>query len=271
MNRVRPTLEQAILRGLCWFSSNRAVMPLDQDLYRTKIFSGLLRGMYFSMPRLERAAFALGTYERHIVNTIARYVQPGAVAYDIGANSGYLSLVMAKRAGTRGQVFAFEPDPLNLKALEANIQNNLCSNLTPVPKAVSDHSGTVTFAGFDYSLVGHIAHADTPDDARLFQVQSTRLDDFVFVEQHPKPNFIKIDVEGAEEHVFRGAVRVLEEAQPVILAEIRGGETWQAIVALMQTYNYTVELLSGGWQMEKDGLGDVLFIPAGVAHRSLQP
>ncbi len=261
MNNARSILEQAVLRGLCWFSSNRAIIPLPEDLYRTKIFSGVLRGMYFSMPQLERAAFALGTYERHLVATITTHVQPGAITYDIGANAGYLTLVMAKLVGRQGHIFAFEPDPKNIKALEANLQINGLSNVTAVAKAVSNNSGIVTFASFDYSLVGHIAQDNTPDDANLFQVESTSLDDFVFIENNPKPTFIKIDVEGAEEQVLRGALRVLRDVRPVILAEIRGGNTWQNVSELMKTYNYGFQLLTGGWDMEKDNLGDVLFVP----------
>jgi FkbM family methyltransferase len=262
MSRIRYLLTQATLRGLAWFSGNEAT-PVDNDLYYTRIFSGPLRGMSFSMPRLERAAYALGTYERHVVDTIAAYVKTNAVAYDVGANAGYLTLVLAKLVGPQGKVFAFEPDPKNFKALESNLERNAMAQVTAVAKAVSSESGTVTFASYEYSLVGHIAGENTPGDAKLHQVAAISLDDFIFVENQPQPSFIKIDVEGAEEQVLRGATRVLQEVRPVILAEVRSGTTWQVVSELMKQYNYDPQHLSGGWEMGKDYLGDVLFVPVG--------
>jgi FkbM family methyltransferase len=241
-------------------TGNRSI-PSDPSLHRTRILGGPLQGLYFSMPRLERAAFALGTYERHVVRAMAANIRPGAVAYDIGANAGYLSLMLAKLVGRDGRVFAFEPDARNLRALQANAELNGFKNLTPVPKAVSDACGTVTFASFSYSLVGHIARTTTPNDASLSEVEAITLDEFVYGQNQPRPDFLKIDVEGAEEQVLRGASRVLREAQPVILAEVRGGEIWPRVLEYMQAHGYTHQALQGGWRMETDHLSDVLFTP----------
>lgn len=261
MSRLRTALSQAILRGLYYINNTPLSETSENGLYRTRIFSGLLRGMQFSMPGLERAAYALGTYEPHVVRVFASFLKPTSVAFDVGANAGYLTMVMAKLVGPEGQVFSFEPDDRNLKALQANLQANGLSQVTVIAKAVSDVSGIVEFASFDYTLVGHIAGENTPIDASFHQVAATSLDDFVFVENQPKPSFIKIDVEGAEYLVLTGAKRLLQEVRPIILAEVRDGETWQSVSKLMAQNNYTNQHLSGGWKMGKDLLGDVLFIP----------
>lgn len=261
MSHLRTALSQALLRGLCYINNTPLSDTAENGLYRTRIFSGKLRGMQFSMPSLERAAYALGTYESHVVNVFSAYLKPKAVAFDVGANAGYLTMVMAKLVGPEGQVFAFEPDERNLKALQSNLQSNGLTQVSAIAKAVSDISGIVEFASFEYTLVGHIAGENTPVDASLKQVAATSLDDFVFVENQPKPEFIKIDVEGAEYLVLKGAKRLLQEVRPIILAEVRDGITWQGVSDMMNQYNYSAQHLSGGWKMGKDLLGDVLFIP----------
>lgn len=263
MTSIRHMAEQAVLRELCRVSANKTLSVLDPDLHQTRVLTGLLRGMWFSMPQLERAAFALGTYERHIVNTMTEHIRPGMTVYDVGANAGYLSLVLARIVGSEGRVCAFEPDPQNAKALQANTRNNGLANVSIIRKAVSDLTGIVTFASFSYSLVGHIAHEETPGDATLIQVEAVSLDDFVFTQMQPKPDFIKIDVEGGEEQVLRGAERLLREARPLILAEVRAGENWERVSGYMSSLDYSYQFVKGGWQLEKHQLCDVLFYPRG--------
>jgi FkbM family methyltransferase len=190
-----------------------------------------------------------------------RFMKSGDVAYDIGANAGYFTLVMSKIAQTTGKVFSFEPDPKNFRALQTNIRNNGLKNAVAFQKAVSDTTGTVAFATFEYSLVGHIVTANTPEDAKLIEVKSISLDDFVYTEQFPSPSLIKIDVEGAEDRVILGADRLLREAKPVILAEVREGPIYQRIVKFLRDHDYRSEFLKGGWQQEKHHLADMLFIP----------
>jgi FkbM family methyltransferase len=271
MIHYRTALEKTLLHSLSFLDAAATRVttrsPRDPHLQRIRIVGGLLRGMTFSTARLERASFGLGAYEPHVVRAICAQVRPGMVAYDVGANAGYLTLVLAQRVGAQGRVFSFEADPKNVNALQANVRENGMRHVQVIPQAVSDHSGTVTFATFDYSLVSHIAHEGTPSDARKISVPALSLDDFVYGVRDasapvvPAPQFIKIDVEGAEEQVLRGAARVIEQARPVIIAEIRGGRIWQGVSGFMQARGYEWQMLEGGWDMDADNLGDVLFTP----------
>jgi hypothetical protein len=92
-------------------------------------------------------------------------------------------------------------------------------------------------------------------------MEATSLDDFVYKQHMPPPDFIKIDVEGAEKDVFDGAARVFREAKPIVLAEIRAGVGWDAIMEQMVTCGYEGAPISGGWDLEANGLADVLFLP----------
>jgi FkbM family methyltransferase len=182
------------------------------------------------------------------------------VAYDVGANCGYFSLVLSKLVGSSGKVFAFEADARNLAALKANVARNAVTNVEVIGKAVSHNSGQVQFASFGYSLVGHIVERDGGADASVQTVDAISLNDFASAEVGRAPDFIKIDVEGAEEAVFAGAREVLARYHPVVAAEIRES-AWQPISAWMKMNGYAIDWLDGGWQMEQDGLTDAVFLP----------
>ena len=255
----RSVIEKTLLQGMCWLNTTLTGVRQAEGLYRTSIVGGPLRGLNFSTSRLERASFALGSYEPHVVRAIQAHIKPGMVAYDVGANAGYLTLIMSRLAGAQGHVYSFEPDPKNARALRANVTDNHLGNIEIIPKAVSNECGTITLATYDYSLVSHIVRDATPADAQLVQAPVVSLDHFVYVDQAPKPDFIKIDVEGSEEQVFMGAARLIGEAHPTIVAEIRGGSIWQNISAFMQAHGYKSQALEGSWQLDVNNLGDILF------------
>jgi FkbM family methyltransferase len=226
------------------------------------VLTGPIQGMYLSMPDLWRPSYALGTYERHVVRAMRRYISPGSVAYDIGANIGYFTLVLARLVGDSGTVHSFEPDPANLRALESNLRQNRIDNVRVVPSVVSNATGVVTFATFRYSLVNHIANAETPSDAQLVTVPSITLDDFIYRQGNAAPAFVKIDVEGAEDRVFRGAERTLREKKPAIIAEVRAGGIYEEICHQLGPYGYTACVLgAGAKRMARTGLADILFLP----------
>jgi FkbM family methyltransferase len=213
------------------------------------------------MPSIERASFVLGCYEPHVVHAIKRYARPGTVAYDCGAHIGYMTLVLARSVGAGGQVVAFEANPRNAETLRINVAENGINNVTIVPAAVTSMSGEVVFAQFGYSLIGRLAYGDLPGDATLITVPSITLDDYVYRDRHPAPDFMKIDVEGAELDVLRGAKRVLQTARPVIVAEVREGNTAAQIKDMMAEFGYGWEHLAPGAEDRIGVMSDVILIP----------
>jgi FkbM family methyltransferase len=262
MMTVESVFRSMTLRGLSWLCRSSADRnPLVEDA-KYRILAGPIRGAVLSMPRLERPSYLIGTYERHVIQTLKEHVNSGDIVYDIGANIGYITLVLAQLVGTKGAVFAFEPDSVNRAALLDNICRIGARHAQVVPAAVSDSSGHVQFASFEYSLVGHIATSTTPHDASLSIVPSISLDDFVYRDQHPIPSLLKVDVEGAETEVFRGAARLLDEARPIVIAEVRSGTVWSEVTHLFATRGYDHRILEGGAARRPEaGLVDALFIP----------
>lgn len=234
--------------------------PSQPGLHRLRVLGGPLAGMYVSAPALTRLSFCLGTYQKDVLKVMKRHVTSGMTVYDLGAHMGYFSLVLARLVGPDGHVFAFEPDPRNLAALHTNLEANAISRVSVTPAAVSDTCADVSFATFSFSSVSHIADSRTPADATTITVPSLTLDAFVYRDGNPAPQFIKIDVEGAETRVIRGAERVLREASPAVIVEAWHSH-WTELAGLMETHGYRAHVLGGPQQMANAGVADVLFLP----------
>ena len=248
---IRSTITKAALRLLTRYSP-------ATGLYRSRIWTGPLRGMAFSTPRRERLSFALGTYERDLVQLALDLSPRDATVVDVGANAGYFTLALACAVGPLGRVLAFEPDPQNLCALEQNLADNAIQHVTVCPAAVADRPGEVLFSSFPYSLVGHLRRPDDADDAVQFKVPVTTLDAVFAIGKLPA--LVKIDVEGAELAVFRGGQQLFAQRRTTVLAEVRS-EYFTTINDLMRDAGYTTRVLTGGWDLSRDGLADVLFTP----------
>lgn len=87
----------------------------------------------------------LGEFEPHIRTLIRRYLRPGMVAVDVGANIGLHTLQMARAVGPQGRVYAVEPAPDNLKYLKRNIALNRLSQVEVLPWAASSEHGIQEF------------------------------------------------------------------------------------------------------------------------------
>lgn len=143
----------------------------------------------------------MGGYEPEISDTIAGLIEHGQPAWDVGANVGIVSLLMANHGAS--EVLAFEPDQLNSSILLDQVQANpqLSDRIELVPVAVSNHCGQVSFISNGASE-SHIAYGDECDRKA---VQCVTLDSML--EKRPAPSFVKVDVEGAEVFVLEGAER----------------------------------------------------------------
>ena len=141
-------------------------------------------------------------------------IRPGATVLDVGANIGCFSLVAARRAGTQGKVYAFEPGPDNFALLTRNIELNELTNVTPIPKAVGNEPKTLILTlGEDsdqHSLFGPAMVAATG----AIPVECVALDDFL---EGRTPDVVKIDVEGSELSVLDGMRQTIEKSKALVM------------------------------------------------------
>jgi len=163
--------------------------------------------------------------EPETIEWLETYIAPGDVVYDIGANVGAYSLLIGKRFRGEVKVYAFEPSFSTFAQLSRNVAlNGVSESVYPMYIALSDRSG---LSYFNYSSLdtGTALHAlETDGDAAAFKavhrqpILSFTLDEMVERFKLPYPNHIKLDVDGIEHAILRGATRAL--AQPGLLSII---------------------------------------------------
>jgi FkbM family methyltransferase len=169
-------------------------------------------------------------------------VKPGSVVWDIGANMGLFSFAAAGLAGLNGRVYAFEPDAVMARLLRLSARlNPQAAPVEVVPCAVAEDLGLAHFEiaqrsrasnaleGFQLSQGGGVREVET--------VVTLSLD--WLADRLPAPDVLKIDVEGAELAVFRGARQLLKTKRPVVLFELTR-PNWPEESRLLADLGYTL-------------------------------
>ena len=152
----------------------------------------------------------LGTYETLEMTVFGALIEPGAVVYDLGAHSGYFTLLASRLVGPDGKVVAVEALPENVQALERHLELNGLGNVTIVERAVGDRDdAAIAFGGKETGLRYGAARSGGPQGlADELSVQSITLDTLV-ARGAPLPDVVKMDVEAMEAAVLDGAAAVL--------------------------------------------------------------
>lgn len=157
-----------------------------------------------------------------VAETVQAQLKSGDTFLDIGANFGLHTLHAAKRVGSQGSVFAFEPVPKNLRLLQRNVTlTNVQAQTQIVPAAVSNQPEPTLEFYVPGDEVAVTASLQSTQNTQKIQVKNVRLDDF-WVSINQPIHLIKIDVEGAELDVLRGAKTVLQTWHPILLIEVHG-------------------------------------------------
>jgi FkbM family methyltransferase len=196
-----------------------------------------------------------GGWEEDAQALIVKHVHPGDVVYDIGANYGIHALLFARLVKNGGHVYAFEPVVEILDALQDNLKLNNFSNVSCLNVAVSDSPGSTSFVTGHHVGAGHLS-AVGDGQGNQIMVKTTTLDQAVFADECRPPNFIKMDIEGAEGKALAGSMRVLREFRPVLLVDLHNPEQDLAVGRILSSCNYEafhtedgskVKDLSHGW------------------------
>ena len=209
-----------------------------------RIARGYASGMKWKRHHRYVNGYWTGVYEIGLQQALARELKKGDVFYDLGANAGFFSLLAAKLIGPQGRVFAFEPLPENIESIKEQIIINSLDFCELIPKAVSDRSGEIAFAAAHHASLGSINVQRENDVKEVLTVETVSLDEFVL--DHPRPDFIKIDVEGAEADVLTGAGTLLKsEDAPVLLIELHGRDKARKVEAILDSCGYQIADVSG--------------------------
>lgn len=204
---------------------------------------GLAKGLHVLVDPRYELGYVRGDYEPWLGELLQRWLRPGDTFVDVGAHIGYVSLCAARLVGPDGVVVAFEPDPDNFARLQANtIRNNLIHVIHAVKAAIGSARGEGLFrrASPESSRVGgHLADR-VEGDSEHARVPLLSLDDW---DNELQPRVVKVDVEGGEIAVLRGASRIMNAARSRWVVELHGQEAREQVLGLLNSAQYQVRLL----------------------------
>ena len=183
----------------------RALGPL-----RVRIRGGANRGKRWSLVALGRG-YGSGSFGRDRLAALAAVTKRGDTFWDVGAHKGFMTLAAASMVGPDGRVVAVEPAAANLRFLRRHIAWNQERNVEVVPVALSDAEGQAAFAGTGSSIAFRMGVG--PET-----VQVTTVERLVAERDLPRPQVLKIDVEGAEAAVLRGMGSLLGGDQALLIS-----------------------------------------------------
>lgn len=179
------------------------------------------------------------SYEVNETKYFTGLLRSGMVVMDVGANVGYYSLIASNLVSSKGIVHAFEPIESQFQALCANIERNRYSNILPNRKIVSDSCGYMAiYLGPECnsgaaSVIKHLGNQSSRET-----VQSITIDAYLESQGPRGIDVIKIDTEGHELAVLKGAAKTLASAKPELLIEVQQRLLRAANTSREELYSY---------------------------------
>ncbi len=224
---------------------HNALNRMPGDRFPCLPCSGILRGYRMRLDWYNNRSYSYGTWETDVVDVLREVVREGFVAYDVGAHIGYYALILSKLVGPSGRVVSFEPVSSSYSFLAENIRMNHLTQVEAHNMAVTDRSGRLRFN----------IPSDVPfpvgasfQEAGGVEVEATSIDEFMR-EREKRLNFLKVDAEGAEDLVLKGACSAIHANHPIIIVEIHhfDGEIGRSTVPdLLRSWGYELRKLDQG-------------------------
>ena len=173
---------------------------------------------------IQRSIYCYNYYEIEDVRAFRWLIKPGAIVFDVGANIGQYALLASKLVGRSGQVFAFEPSPDVLPKLKRHLLMNYADNVELTARAVAGKNGTASFYPSDLesnqgvgSLLPAEAYRSELRSKHAVEVEVITLDSFCEQLGIESIDLLKIDVEGLDLEVLKGAERILARSPNVVV------------------------------------------------------
>jgi FkbM family methyltransferase len=228
--------------------------------------------------------YFIGEYETAITETIKKIVEPGDVCLDIGANIGWYTTLLQTLVGPGGAVHSFEPVPPTFTVLEENVRSNMNSEAVLLNNfALGETEGEVTLHIFKNRSDGHASIADFGETEFVeYPTLLKTLDSYLEFNEIGHVKFVKIDIEGSELSMLRGADRLFRQTPPPIFEIEMARDTTSQFGYLpddlikymkeqsdfefyaIDEKNFTLKLIKG-FSPEEDG-ANVLCVPSRYYH-----
>ena len=178
-----------------------------------------------------------GEYNEAEADFLHQIINSGHNVVEIGANIGSHTVGLAKKAGPKGTVIAFEAQAVVFQTLCANVALNGLLNVKTFHMAVGNENGTITVPQPDYAKPGNFGGVSLGMADRGEQVQIVRIDDLLTLESC---RLMKIDVEGMEADVVRGAENTIQSLKPILYIENDRQDKSPELIDLIMSLGYSL-------------------------------
>ncbi len=210
-----------------------------------KIPFGPIAGSYlYTRPSISPRMFA-GIDEKKLMQVVSSILREGDTVYDIGAHIGYLAVLFARLTGSTGTIHCFELMPETAEILKKSIELNKFTNCRIHTVGLGNSSTQIdvpmgdTFMGaLDRGFISGAGN-------KVESCRVVRLDDYREENAIDLPALIKIDIEGGEVEALKGAAQTIQKSSPLIIVEFHNLSLIKNGVELLNSFGYTVQLLSG--------------------------
>jgi FkbM family methyltransferase len=200
---------------------------------------------------LTRAVIRRGYWEKTETKAFILHLKPDTLVIDAGANFGHYALVAAKFVGSAGKVIAFEPNTETFELLLSNIAMLAHQNVIAVQAGLSDCNGEMSLSIDSSNPGGHSFTKDNVHETGGDEITPVySLDKYLSNNQFTLPvSIIKIDVQGFEVKVIRGAIQTIQRDHPVVFCEVtpeatkNSGDDFQELLEFFKDANYTVKFI----------------------------
>lgn len=212
--------------------------------------------MIYPKDELCREIYLCGMNEPNEFVFVDRVLKPGMTFLDVGANMGLFTLFASTKVGNGGRVVSVEPSSREFSKLETNCKINKLTNVSLVKKAASDHQGSAVLKIAVDEHAGHNTLGSFPGVTTSLLSEETvvldTIDSIISALKLNNVHMIKIDVEGAEEKVLRGAKETISRFHPLLLFEFSDntltlqGSSTARILDYFRTIDYSVFTFTSG-------------------------
>jgi len=214
------------LRGILKLIPKNWVLPILQGKLRgTKWIIG--SGVY---------GYWLGCYELEKQRLFVQKIEKGKIVYDVGAHVGFYTILASRLVDEQGLVCAFEPNPQNAYFLLKHLQLNKIKNVKLILGALGEN-----FSLGSLSNKGSESKIEEKDFKSEIIVPIFCIDDLVLKSKIiPPPHILKIDVEGFELKVLKGAKQILEKYKPILFVALDNKDTKLEVLKFIKNLGYNI-------------------------------
>jgi FkbM family methyltransferase len=212
------------------------------------VIKGRLKGTKFILGTLAGEGGGATVYfdmvEPLQTQSFIKIIKPGDIIFDVGANVGYYTALGSKLTGAQGKVYSFEPSIRNISYLYRHVEINKLNNVTIIPSACSDSPSILNFIESSNTATGRLENSEISGTSgtKVTIIPTVTLD--AIADKIKKlPNVLKIDVEGAEVAVLKGAEKIISVAKPAIFLSVHSEKLRTTCLTYLRTFGYEFEPL----------------------------